>query len=68
MAEAPQSSQQAQKSVQQFQQLLPLTLAIAGLPTNELGKHFNEDQMDVRSQQIKTAYKIARRLIKDVSQ
>ena len=38
-------------------QLLPLTLAIAGLPDAEHGKYFNEGQLDVRSTAIRNAYK-----------
>ena len=48
-------------------QLLPLTLAIAGLPECELGRHFNEGQMDTRATTLRTAYKIARQLILEVA-
>jgi hypothetical protein len=64
MGEADQT--QSKQKVQQFLQLLPLTLAIAGLPEAE-GRYFNDDQMDVRSQVLKGAYKHARKLAKEIA-
>ena len=59
---------QAQKKqrTQQFLQLLPLTELIAGLPKGELGRYFNDDQMDVRTQMIKGAYKHSLKLLREV--
>ena len=61
------SAQQAQQRVNDFLRLLPLTLEIAGLARTEHGKQFNEDQMGVRINQIKTAYRLARQLIVEVA-
>jgi len=44
-----------QQKVTEFLRLLPLTLEIAGLPKGELGRYFNEGQMEVRVNTIKTA-------------
>jgi hypothetical protein len=60
------SADRQQQKVREFMSLLPLTLAIAGLPPAELGKPLTEGQMEVRSTQIKTAYKIARQVILDI--
>jgi hypothetical protein len=60
------TDRQAQK-VQEFLKLLPLTLAVAGLPDAEAGRHFNEGQMDSRATTLRTAYKIARQIILDVA-
>jgi hypothetical protein len=49
-----------------FMNLLPLTLSIAGLPTAEPGRHFNEGQLDVRATTIRNAYKVAKKLLRDV--
>lgn len=57
--------QQAQQKYQQFIQLLPLTLNIAGLPTAEHGKYYNSDQMEIRARNILQAYKWARRIAKE---
>jgi hypothetical protein len=58
---------QQRRNVSEFMQMLPLTLAIAGLPDAEAGRHFNEGQMDVRATTIRNAYKVARQLLKDVA-
>ncbi len=65
MSNDPQDQQR--RNIAEFMQLLPVTLAIAGLPDSEPGKHFNEGQLDVRATMIRNAYKVARQLIKDVA-
>jgi hypothetical protein len=60
------SERQAQK-VKEFMSMLPLTLALAGLPDSEHGKFFNEGQLDSRATTIRAAYKVARQLILDVA-
>jgi hypothetical protein len=57
----------SQQKQREFMQLLPVTLAIAGLPNAELGKHFNEGQMEVRATTLKQAFRFARQLLLDVS-
>ena len=61
------SGDRQQQKVREFMSLLPLTLAVAGLPDAEHGKHFNEGQMDARATTIRTAYKIARQIILEVA-
>jgi hypothetical protein len=56
-----------QQKVREFMNLLPLTLAVAGLPEASPGKHFTEDQMEGRAMSIRTAYKIARQIILDIA-
>jgi hypothetical protein len=56
-----------QQKVKEFMSLLPLTLAIAGLPEAEAGKHFTDGQLDARATSIKSAYKIARQIILDIA-
>ena len=56
-----------QQKVQEFLRLLPLTLAVAGLPEAESGRHLNEGQMEARATSIRTAYKVARQIILDVA-
>ncbi|HLJ94232.1 MAG TPA: hypothetical protein VKU02_13675 [Gemmataceae bacterium] len=57
-----------QQRAQEFIRLLPLTLAVAGLPAAETGRHLNEGQMEARATSIRTAYKIARQIILDIAQ
>jgi len=56
-----------QVKVKEFMQLLPLTLAIAGLPESTEGRYFSEGQMDNRAAALKLAYKAARAVILDVA-
>jgi hypothetical protein len=56
-----------QLKVQEFMRLLPVTLAVAGLPEAEPGRHFNEGQMEARSITLRTAYKVARQIIVEVA-
>lgn len=55
-----------QQKVREFMSLLPLTMALAGLPDAAVGQHFNEGQMEARATTLRTAYKIARQLILEV--
>jgi hypothetical protein len=64
--DAPSPDRQRQK-ISEFLQLLPLTLAIAGLPDAEHGKYFNEGQLEVRATAIRNAYKQARQLLLEVA-
>lgn len=56
-----------QQKVTEFMRLLPLTLEIAGLPKAEAGRHFNEGQMEVRTNTLRLAYKFARQLVLEVA-
>lgn len=56
-----------QQKVREFLSLLPLTLEIAGLAKAEVGRHFNEGQMEARVNTIKLAYKMARQLVLEVA-
>ena len=49
----------------EFLDLMPLTVAIAGLARSEGPYNFNADQMEVRSHTLATAYKLARQLAKE---
>ncbi len=63
---SPEVERQQQKA-KEFMSLLPLTLAIAGLPEAEPGKHFTESQLEARATTIRVAYKIARQFIMDIT-
>ena len=56
-----------QQKVQEFLRLLPLTLAVAGLPEAEHGKYYNEGQMEARSLTIRSAYKVARQIVLEIA-
>jgi hypothetical protein len=67
MSAGNESVERQQQKVAEFLRLMPLTFELAGLPKAEIGKHFNEGQMEVRVSTVKLAYKLARQLIKEVS-
>ena len=49
----------------EFLDLMPLTIAIAGLPVSESPYNFSPDQMEVRANTLHTAFKLARQLTRD---
>ena len=55
-----------QVKYREFMSLLPLTIAIAGLPEAEQGKYYTEGQMENRAANLRLAYKIARQVIQEV--
>jgi hypothetical protein len=68
MSTDPQAAAAAQQQrINEFLKLLPLTLELAGLPKAEVGKHFNEGQMEARATTIRTAYKICRQLLVEIA-
>src|SRR5688572_20471205 len=45
----PQPNQnETQRKYKEFMELLPLTLALAGLPPSEVGRYFGEEQIETR--------------------
>jgi hypothetical protein len=49
-----------------FLTILPLTIAIAGLPEIEHGRHLTEGQMEARGTSLRAAYKIAKQVLLDI--
>ena len=58
---------QQQMRQKEFMSLLPLTIELAGLPDGEHGKYITPEQMELRANTLRNAYKIARQLILEVS-
>ena len=54
-----------QRRYKEFLDLLPLTLALAGLPSSETGRYFTADQIESRVFTVKHAYKAARVLARE---
>jgi hypothetical protein len=52
----------------EFMRLLPLTEVIAGIPHCEHGKSFTEGQLEVRCTQLKNAFKMAKQVLREISQ
>ncbi len=60
-------AEKQQQKVREFMSLLPLTMALAGLPDAEPGRYFNEGQLDARATAVRAAYKMARQIIMEVA-
>jgi hypothetical protein len=50
----------------EFIDLMPLTIAIAGLPANPGPRSYGTDQMEARAQVLQSAFKVARQTVRDV--
>jgi hypothetical protein len=62
------SNELKQSRMTEFMKLLPLTAELAGLPKGDPGRPFTADQIEGRAMAIRTAYKAARALIKDIGE
>lgn len=49
----------------EFLDLMPLTLALAGLPQAESKSSFTSDQIQFRAQVVQNAFKIARQTVRE---
>jgi hypothetical protein len=49
----------------EFMDLLPLTLAMAGMSINEGNRQFTSEQLELRSQAIANAFKYARQAVRE---
>jgi len=56
-----------QQEIRNFMSMLPVTVEIAGLPSTEPGRFLNEGQMEVRATNLRNAYKVAKKLMRDVA-
>ncbi|MBN9120869.1 MAG: hypothetical protein J0I06_17245 [Planctomycetes bacterium] len=54
--------------MKEFVQLLPLTLELAGLPKADSGRLFTADQIEARVMSIRTAYRAAHALVREVGE
>lgn len=63
MADQP-SGTDLQQKYRQFLDLMPLTLALAGLPASET-RLFSEEQIEARAITVRLAYKVARGLARE---
>ena len=62
----PEAERQQQKA-KEFMSLLPLTMALAGVPPCEPGRYYTDSQLEARATAIRAAYKVARQVIMDVA-
>ena len=55
-----------QRKYKEFMELMPLTLALAGLPHSEPGRYYSEEQIETRLFAVRHAYKAARGLVREI--
>jgi hypothetical protein len=60
------SASDVQRRYREFLDLLPLTLALAGLPPSEVGRYYTEQQIETRLFAVRHAYKASRALVKEL--
>jgi hypothetical protein len=58
----------SESKYQQFLQLLPATLAVAGLPTADHGKYVTEEQMEMRARAVRNAFKQVVAMVKELTE
>ncbi len=68
MSDAPNAQSDIQRRYKEFLDLLPLTLALAGLPASEPGRYYGEEQIETRMFAVRHAYKAARNLARELVQ
>lgn len=68
MTEPQANTNETQRKYKEFMELLPLTLALAGLPVSEPGRYYGEEQIETRVFAIRHAYKAAKSLVREVVQ
>ena len=56
-----------QQKAHEFMRLMPLTLAVAGLPQAEFGRHLTEGQMEARATSIRTELNCQKAIPRSVS-
>jgi hypothetical protein len=57
-----------QRNYKEFLDLMPLTLALAGLPTSDSGRYYTEEQIEARLYTIRHAFKAARSVARECVQ
>lgn len=62
------NTSEVQRRYREFLDLMPLTLALAGLPHSEPGKYYTEEQIEARAFTIRHAYKYARQIAREMIQ
>ncbi len=57
--------EEIKRRYKEFLDLLPVTLAIAGLPPSEGQRYFTSEQMELRGQVLANAFKVAQDVVRD---
>jgi len=58
---------ESKQKYQEFIDLLPLTIALAGLPKSDHGKYYTEEQIEARVFTVRHAYRAARAIAREAA-
>lgn len=64
----PAAAAEQQRRYREFLDLLPLAINLAGLPTSDGPRYYSEDQIELRANTIRHAFKFARHLAREYIQ
>ena len=62
------AADEATRRYREFLDLMPLTLALAGLPHSESGRYYTEEQIESRAFTIRNAWRMARQTARECVQ
>lgn len=62
------STDDVKRRYREFLDLMPLTLALAGLPHSESGRYYTEEQIESRAYTLRNAWKLARQTARECVQ
>lgn len=62
----PKDPNEIQRRYREFLDLMPLTLALAGLPHSDSGRYVSVEQIELRAGVIRNAFSAARSLAKEI--
>ena len=65
MSNADPSVADQQRRYREFLDLMPLTIALAGMPASDIGKYYTEEQMETRVFTLRHAYKLAKKFTRE---
>lgn len=54
-----------QRRYREFLDLMPLTMALAGLPPSDAGKYYTAEQIESRAYTIRHAWKMSRQVVRE---
>ena len=62
------AGEEIKRRYREFLDLMPLTLALAGLPRSESGRYYTEEQIETRTFAVKAAWRMARQTARECVQ
>jgi hypothetical protein len=64
----PADEETMKRRYREFLDLMPITLAIGGLPASEGTFYYNAEQMEIRASTLANAFKLAKQMVREIVQ